>query len=130
MKIDITKLAKEWENNPNYGLMMKDSFEQQYCDFFSFHNEKTAEDDSEIPQLTINYVENRCRVSDEYQVNNIKRAGTHMVDLWTGRNRLVHEDAGFEDNERLSLSVSHVYNILDKAASYIKTSRNNYTPDL
>ena len=130
LKIDITKLAKEWENNPNYGLMMKDSFEQQYCDFFSFHNEKTAEDDSEIPQLTINYVENRCRVSDEYQVNNIKRAGTHMVDLWTGRNRLVHEDAGFEDNERLSLSVSHVYNILDKAASYIKTSRNNYTPDL
>lgn len=80
--------------------------------------------------LTVAYIPDRSLKSEEYQINNVKRAGTHMLDLWTGHNRFVHEDGNFDESLRLSVDISHIYNYLDRKNEYIETSRGHITPTL
>ena len=131
LNIDITKLAKEWETGPNYGMLlkgMKESTENYNSIYIESRN--TTEELDQLPKLSIDYLERRSLSSDEFQTNTVKRSGTHAVDLWTGKNRFIHEDNAFDENRRLSLSISHVYNIQDKDSERIYADRNVYTPML
>ena len=134
LEIDITKLVKEWETEPNYGILLKGVLESSdHYNSIIIESERSIfpEDIEErMPQLIIEYIEERALKSEEYQINNVKRAGTHMLDLWTGHNRFVHEDGNFDESLRLSVDISHIYNYLDRKNEYIETSRGHITPTL
>ncbi len=125
LELDLTK---NYGKYPNGYIMSTIDPREDYSAIVSFS--KLSSSFETRPNLVVTYTEARSRQSDQFQTNDVKRAGIHTVDLLTGNNRFVHEDRNFDEGKRLSLQVSHVYNGFDAGREYIRTSRGNCTENL
>ena len=120
IEFDLTKAFKNGNaSSPHYVCVMgnEDSNNGEVLQLF----EEDASPNRAV--IEIDYTLNRTLKSEEFQTNDVKRAGTHMVDLFTGNNKFIHKDVDFAGGNRLSLEISHVYNSLEKSNEYYTVSK-------
>jgi RHS repeat-associated protein len=125
---EITSMMKAWydDQNTNYGLLIKgESTTAGYRTLFSAN---ALYVDDQV-QTIIQYV-NTAGLEDcwSYQSMDARRAGTANVNLFTGNLVVSHDDIGTDGN-RMPVSISHVYNAVEKDANigYGMGWRLNYT---
>ena len=120
VEYDLTKIYKNGSTtDPRYACLI--GYEKDERDDLLI-----LEDENQYGykgKLEIDYTLNRTLKSEEFQTNDVKRAGTHMVDLFTGYNKFIHKDNDFAGGNRLSLEISHVYNSLEKSNEYYTVSK-------
>ena len=116
---DVTDIVRDWYANENSGMMFKasDAIETGGIDNFKqflSENFGTAEN---RPQLEIIYRNNNGLESYwDYTSASAGRAGTGYVNTYTGNLVWTRSDLGFGGN-RMPVSISHVYNLGDKASN-------------
>ena len=126
---DITELVKDWYSVASTSAQTLDVAlynTGSYSDFFTSEYSGTA---ARKPYLSVLY-RNSTGIEDtwKYYSQDIGRAGTGSVNVFTGNMTLIHEDAGIS-NGALPVSLSHVYNANDKAVDigYGNGWRLNYS---
>ena len=95
---DITSIVREWKNGAsNFGMVL--------------YGDETMSQIAEISSAELEIVcrSRRATLSDSYQKNNLKRAGSSAVDLFTGRLLFEHTDFEFM-SESMPMNIAHIYN--------------------
>lgn len=121
-EFDITSIAKDWyTTGNNYGLMIKDIYEQKgytyQSDAYFVSSDTSSTYYDARPQAYIQF-RNQTGVEDylTYHEQSVGRAGTVYTNDYNGNLVLMHDDATSPGN-RLPVTVSHVYNLNDKGVN-------------
>ena len=124
LEFDLTKLYKDGSTTePRYACLSGYDGSSGKNDLLILNSETLYGHEG---VLEIDYTLNRTLRSEEFQTNDVKRAGTHLVDLFTGNNKFVHRDHEFTEGKRLALEVSHVFNSWEKSHDYYTVSKGGY----
>ncbi len=126
-EFDITSLVKAWyDGTANYGVLLK-------CDGYAmFRSSRYNPNYSKHPYYSIVYRNSTGLEGNwTYYSQSAGRAGTGSVNVGSGNLTWTFSDAGIE-NGVLPVSLSHVYNVNDKATDigYGNGWRLNYTQTL
>ncbi len=116
---NITSIVKEWySSGVNNGLMLKDNNEiagYGYKEYYSADTSSTYQ--SYRPVVTMVYVNNNGLESYwTYHSQNVGRAGTGYTNDSNGNLVFIRQDT-FGTGNRMPVSVSHVYNLNDRATN-------------
>ncbi len=127
VKFDITKAAQQWmEGEPNYGILLSGAnlpALSQSC-FARFYDSDNGPVGGVEIAPTFLYAYRDTKGTESYWTSHeqaVGRAGTGIVNDFSGRLVFVHQDAATPGN-RLPASVSHVYNALQAGEDFSKDS--------
>ncbi|MCL2672132.1 MAG: DNRLRE domain-containing protein, partial [Clostridiales bacterium] len=112
-QFDITKLMKQWYDNPNdnHGVMIRFKTESHYT---QFHSSEINNANSVRPYFSVVYLNSTgLEGRFSYSSQSAGRAGTGSVNNYSGNLTWTHADASIV-NGALPISLAHVHNTNDK----------------
>ena len=122
---NVTDIVRDWYENENTGMMFKaiDSMETATVD--NYKQFYSSDYGSKKPTLTIKF-RNTNGVEGYWDYTSVSagRAGSGMVNNFNGNLVWTRPDVGFGGN-RMSVSISHVYNLNDSIVPSDDTNSND-----